>query len=123
MRHRGGFKSCRLRSYGSAAKRIGRCATLLLVGSVSACGAESTVELEPAFEGPPCRVGQELGPGQSCTDGSSYQFSVESDGIACLIPDGVKRTSGTCSNNAIDLEGFAASRIPDTLRWRIDALP
>ena len=112
-----------MRSYGPAAKMIGGYATLLLVCSVAACGTEGTVEFEPAFEGPPCRVGQELGPGQSCTDGSSFQFSVESDGIACLIPDGVNRTRGRCSNRDIDLEGFAASRIPDTLRWRIDSLP
>ena len=123
MRSRGVLRRCRMRSCGPAAKMIGGYATLLLVWSVASCGTESTVELEPAFEGPPCRVGQELGPGQSCTDGSSYQFGVDSDGIACLIPDGVNRTSGICSNNDIDLEGFAASRIPDTLRWRIDSQP
>ena len=123
MRSPGVFRRSRLRSYGPAAKMIGGCATLLLVCSVAACGTESTVEPEPAFEGPPCRVGQELGPGQSCTDGSSYQFGVDSDGIACLIPDGVNRTRGRCSNREIDLDGFAASRIPDTLRWRIDSLP
>lgn len=123
MRSRGGFRGCRLRSFGPTAKMIGGYATLLLACSVAACGAEGTVELEPEFEGPPCRVGQELGPGQNCTDGSSYQFGVDSDGIACLIPDGVNRTNGGCSNNDIDVEGFAASRIPDTLRWRIDSLP
>ena len=125
MKSRGAFRRRRLRSSGSAAKAIGGCATLWLAGAVAACGSESTSEIEirPAFEGPPCRVGQELGPGQSCTDGSSYQFGVDSDGIACLIPDGVKRTRGECSNRAIDLDGFAASRIPETLRWRIDALP
>ncbi|WP_420448372.1 hypothetical protein [Candidatus Palauibacter sp.] len=113
-----------MRSYGPAAKMIGGYATLLLVCGVAACGTEGgMVEFEPAFQGPPCQVGQELGPGQSCTDGSSYQFSVESDGIACLIPDGMNRTRGSCSNSAIDVEGFAASPIPDTLRWRIDALP
>ncbi|WP_419939271.1 hypothetical protein [Candidatus Palauibacter sp.] len=62
-----------MRPYGPAAKMIGGCATLLLVCGVAACGAESAVELAPAFEGPPCRVGQELGPGQSCTDGVRRQ--------------------------------------------------
>ena len=69
-----------------------------------------------------CRVGQELGPGDYCTvdipglDFGGNRFEVRADGSACY---------GTaCFNRAeIDINGFRASPIAGTLRWRIVALP
>ena len=68
-----------------------------------------------------CRVGQELGPGDYCTvdipniSVGTNRFEVRSDGHGCY--------GGICSGNAMNLNGFEASRITDTSRWPIDALP
>ena len=68
-----------------------------------------------------CRVGQELGPGDYCTvdipnvSVGSNRFEVQSDGRGCY--------GFICSGQSIDLNGFRASRIDGTSRWRIDALP
>ena len=68
-----------------------------------------------------CRVGQELGPGDYCTvdipglDFGGNRFEVQPDGRACW---------GTaCFRGNINLNGFRASLIAGTLRWRIDAVP
>ena len=68
-----------------------------------------------------CRVGQELSPGDYCTvdipnvSAGTNRFEVGSDGRGCY--------GGICSGNAMSLNGFEASRIAGTSRWRIDALP
>ena len=68
-----------------------------------------------------CRVGQELGPGDHCTvdipniSAGTNRFEVRSDGTGCY--------GFICSDNAMDLNGFKASRMAGTLRWRIDAVP
>ncbi len=68
-----------------------------------------------------CRVGQELSPGDYCTvdipniSVGTNRFEVRSDGRGCY--------GGICSGNAMNLNGFEASRIDGTSRWRIDALP
>ena len=69
-----------------------------------------------------CRVGQELGPGEYCTvdipglDFGGNRFEVQSDGGACY--------GTSCFNRGtINLNGFRASPIAGTLRWRIDAVP
>ena len=70
-----------------------------------------------------CRVGQELGPGEYCTvdiPGLNFggnRFEVQSDGSACY------GTSCFRGGGTINLNGFRASRIAGTLRWRIDAVP
>ena len=68
-----------------------------------------------------CRVGQELDPGDYCTVNipnvsvGTDRFEVRSDGTGCY--------GFICSGRSIDLNGFEASRITGTSRWRIDALP
>ena len=69
-----------------------------------------------------CRVGQELGPGESCTinvPGFRYdRFEVIGGGLACLSGQGT-----FCGAPLLSWEDFRASRIGGTSRWRIDALP
>ena len=68
-----------------------------------------------------CHVGRELSPGDYCTvdipniSVGTNRFEVRSDGRGCY--------GGICSRNAMNLNGFEASRIAGTSRWRIDALP
>ena len=68
-----------------------------------------------------CRVGQELGPGDYCTvdipnvSVGSNRFEVQSDGRGCY--------GFICSGQGMSLNGFRASRIAGTSRWRIDAVP
>ena len=68
-----------------------------------------------------CRVGQELGPGDYCTvdipnvSVGTNRFEVRSDGTGCY--------GFICSGRSMNLNGFEASRIGGTSRWRIDAVP
>ena len=61
-----------------------------------------------------CRVGQVLGPGESCTVGSD-RFEV--------LPDGRGRMGFITAGTGITINRFSASRIPGTNTWRIDSLP
>ncbi len=88
---------------------------LALVGQLVLFGGTAAAQPDA------CRVGQELGPGDYCTvdvpgiDTGGNRFEVQSDGRACL--------GTTCFSGSIDLNGFRASPIGVTTRWRIDALP
>ena len=87
----------------------------VLVGQLTAFGGTAFVQSDA------CRVGQELSPGDYCTvdipnvSVGTNRFEVRSDGRGCY--------GGICSGNAMNLNGFEASRIDGTSRWRIDALP
>ena len=86
-----------------------------------------------------CRVGQELGAGESCTVPGSGTFSVRADGCAGELPlrDGDSVTLGstrfflsdrertTCITGFVETGGFRASEIATrpTSHWRIDTLP
>ena len=61
-----------------------------------------------------CRVGQVLGPGESCTVGSD-RFEV--------LPDGRGRMSFVTAGTGITINRFSASRIPGTNTWRIESVP
>lgn len=61
-----------------------------------------------------CRVGQVLGPGESCTVGSD-RFEV--------LPDGRGRMGFVTAGTGITINRFSASRVPGTNTWRIDSLP
>ena len=61
-----------------------------------------------------CRVGQILGPGDSCTIGSDL-FEVLSDGRG--------RLGFITAGTGITVNRFSASRIPGTNTWRIDSVP
>ena len=61
-----------------------------------------------------CRVGQELGPGDSCTVGSD-RFEV--------LPDGRGHFGFITAGTGITVNRFSASRIPGTNTWRIDSVP
>ena len=69
-----------------------------------------------------CVVGLELSPGQFCAvdipgvSVGSNRFEVRSDGRGCY-------GASICAGNSLNLNGFRASRISGTNRWRIDALP
>lgn len=85
---------------------------------VASCGGSEMTEPDS-----PCRVGQELGPGEVCAVGRSDTFEVMDDGVACLIqrrPDGENRR---CSNREVMVGSFSARRIDEATMWRIDALP
>ena len=88
----------------------------VLVGQLSVFGGTAAAQSDA------CRVGQELGPGESCTidvPGFRYdRFEVSRDGIACLSGRGQ-----FCSAPVLIWEDFRASRISGTDRWRINALP
>ena len=62
-----------------------------------------------------CQAGQELAPGQSCKVPEGKTFRVRNDGHGCL--------DNVCAGNRLDINGFKASKIPNSSRWRIDALP
>ncbi len=91
-----------------------------------------------------CSVGLELSPGESCTvdvsrkhvegqaDGRGYyRFKVKADGRGyydrfekqVLGESVLESIASTNSGRRIDRDGFQASRIANTSRWRIDALP
>ncbi len=82
-----------------------------LIGFAGTAGAQSDA----------CRVGQELRPGDFCTvdipgiGAGTNRFEIRADGSGCY--------GFICSGNSLDLNGFRASRIAGTSRWRIDALP
>ena len=61
-----------------------------------------------------CRVGQVLGPGESCTVGSD-RFEV--------LPSGQGRMGFVTAGTGITINRFSASRIPGTNTWRIDSVP
>ncbi len=88
---------------------------LFLVGQLFILAASGAAQSDR------CRVGQELDPGDYCTvdipniSVGTNRFEVRSDGRGCY--------GGICSGNAMNLNGFEASRIAGTSRWRIDALP
>lgn len=109
---------------GIAAARV-VCAVLALAG-LFACGGDGDA-LEPdaasPSDAPACRAGQEVSPGQSCSVATSLRFTVMSDGFGCLIRSSGGEENWQCHNKEISSGGFSASRIPDTSRWRIDALP
>ena len=95
--------------------------------------------LPPAMgrpSGEACSVGLELSPGQSCRvdipieNGEEYRrLKVRADGKGYYdhfktLGIGVMRSTRSInSSKRIDSAGFRASRIADTSRWRIDALP
>ena len=83
-----------------------------------------------------CRVGQELNPDESCEVSGAGTLGVRTDGCLGELPDLSGRMSvGNLSMGASNGEttscisgyygrgGFRISAIPDTSRWRIDALP
>ena len=80
-----------------------------------------TTDEETPTTGDACAVGQELSPGQSCTvdipnvNVGSNRFEVRSDGSGCY--------GNICAGTGVNLNGFQASKIAGTSRWRIDALP
>lgn len=93
------------------------CGVLALVtaGYLAACGGGDM--MGPGDE---CSVGDVLGPGQQCSVGDNT-FEVMPDGFGCLIePDGISRE---CGNKDVTTGGFSASRIEDTMDWRIDSMP
>ena len=89
--------------------------SLVLLGQLAVFGGTAAAQSDA------CRVGQELSPGDYCTvdipnvSVGTNRFEVRSDGRGCY--------GGICSGNAMNLNGFEASRIAGTSRWRIDALP
>ena len=94
--------------------------------------------------GDTCSVGLELSPGQSCSVDISiegqgyhiryYRFKVKADEkgyynrferqvLPGLGYGQSQRMSSSDSAESIDIQGFQASRIADTSRWKIKALP
>lgn len=87
--------------------------------------------------GEACSVGLELSPGQSCIVDtvdipntvhiSSNRFKVKADGRGYYNRfekrPGVSRINDISSSSRIDTDGFQASPIKGTSKWRIDALP
>ena len=95
-----------------------RCAgvgLLVLVGQLAVFGGPAAAQSDA------CRVGQELDPGDYCTVDipgvslGSNRFEVRSDGRGCY--------GSICAGQSLNLNGFRASRIAGTSRWRIDAIP
>ncbi len=88
---------------------------LVLFASLTAFGGTATAQPDA------CRVGQELDPGDYCTvdipgiNVGTNRFVVTSDGRGCY--------GGICAGGGLNLNGFEASRISGTSRWRIDAVP
>ena len=84
-----------------------------------------------------CRVGRELSPGESCDVAGAGTVSIRSDGclgerpgslttgisigsLSVTISDG---QSTTCTGGYFESGGFRIAEVPETSRWRIDALP
>ena len=69
-----------------------------------------------------CRVGQVLGPGAFCAveipgiNLGTNRFEVRSDGQGCY-------GGSICAGSSLNLNGFRASKITGTTRWRIDGVP
>ena len=97
----------------SKAQRMGT--VFVLLGQLVALSGTAATQSDA------CRVGQELGPGDYCTvdipniSVGSNRFEVQADGRGCY--------GFICSGQSMNLNGFMASRISGTLRWRIDAVP
>ena len=74
----------------------------------------------PPPPGNSCTVGQVLGPGQSCTFGSST-FRVQSDGRGCITqPPGLF----ICAGTGLNINGFVARKTSSNpVRWTIQGLP
>lgn len=73
-------------------------------------------DLDTERTGSRCQVGQILGPDQSCEVSDGTTFRVRDDGYGCL--------DNICAGGSVlEVNEFKAARIPDTSRWRIDALP
>ncbi len=116
--------------------RSAACFALALLTSVAwACGDDGGETTSPAVPTPVtpsgCRVGQVLGPGESCPLASGAVFQARADGIACLgdgwctdrlVSGIVSGISVSISPNSLQVESFRATRVDDTLTWRIDAL-
>lgn len=101
--------------------------TCLALAGLFGCGGDESAALEPdapsPAAAPACRAGQEVSAGQSCSVATNLRFTVMSDGFGCLIRSSGGEENWQCHNKEVDSGGFSASRIPDTLRWRIDSLP
>ena len=98
--------------------------------------AEEAGKTEIALLVRACRVGQELNPGESCDVSGAGTLSIRTDGclgeqpavsgsisfgrLSTSLSDG-ERTS--CLSGYLERDGFRISEVPDTSRWRIDALP
>ena len=88
---------------------------LVLVGQLAVLAGTASAQSDA------CRVGQELEPGDYCTvdipnvSVGTNRFEVRSDGFGCY--------GFICSGSSMNLNGFRASRITGTSRWRIDAVP
>lgn len=72
---------------------------------------------------PPCGVGQEVRPGESCLVGDADLFEVMEDGTGCFRVFREDGESLRCRGDEVDEDGFKASRVDDTDRWRIEELP
>ncbi len=98
--------------------------------------AEETGKTEIALLFRACRVGQELNPGESCDVSGAGTVNVRTDGCLGEVPAfsgstsignlsiGVSNGESTiCMGGYFEQGGFRISAVPDTSRWRIDALP
>lgn len=91
---------------------------LACIACVAACGDGMT-----DVEGEACAVGQEWGPGESCVVSGGYRFEVNDAEHACYTRTHEDGIESNCSNRDIESGGFSASRIGDTVNWRINAVP
>ena len=98
--------------------------------------AEGAGKTEIALLFRACRVGQELNPGESCDVSDAGTLSVRIDGCLGELPAFSGSTSvgnlsigvsngvtTSCISGYYGRGGFRISAVPDTSRWRIDALP
>ena len=100
----------------------------LSLAVILGCGDDDN-PVSPAPEPPPtqvnpptqtpvsgvCRVGQVLGPGESCRFGTAV-FEVDSDGFGCVGP--------ICAGRSVSLNNFKATKTSSTpVRWTIEQLP
>ena len=98
--------------------------------------AEEAGKTEIALLFRACRVGQELNPGESCDVSDAGTLSVRIDGCLGELPALSGSTSvgnlsigvsngvtTSCISGYYGRGGFRISAVPDTSRWRIDALP
>ena len=96
--------------------------TMLLTVYFAACGSNS-----PTLSANACRVGQVLGPGESCEADEVGTFRVRQDGSACIgdhcsdapTPNTTRSEISRTNND----KSFSASLIPGTLTWRIVTTP
>ena len=98
--------------------------------------AEEAGKTEIALLFRACRVGQELNPDESCEVSGAGTLGVRTDGCLGELPDLSGRMSvgnlsmgmsngetTSCMRGYYERGGFRISEVPDTTRWRIDALP